>query len=131
MKKIFILAICSVVLLSACGNNAETVPQQSVSENSVQEYGTEEESYDLWEKMHQAESQAANFLESEEYLNADKEKKIEMALNFVGKLKDDGLIANYDYFKENAMISYTHLNGVQGGISFFDFDWDIDGLAIN
>ena len=90
MKKIVFLMICSMLLLSSCGN-AEIVSQPSLSESIVQ----------------------SSVDSSEE------------------ELKNDGFIAHYDYDEGNELISYNHLNGVLGGISFHDFSEKIDGLAMN
>ena len=119
-------------MLSAC-ENSDTVSQNSVSESVIQSSAESisRESDELWEKMNQAEEKATEFLKSDDYKNADKDKKVEMALKFVGELKNDGFIKSYDYSKDNELISYTHLNGVLGGISFHDFSEKIDGLAMN
>ncbi len=132
MKKILFLLICSLMMLSAC-ENSDTVSQNSVSESVIQSSAESisRESDELWEKMNQAEEKATEFLKSDDYKNADKDKKVEMALKFVGELKNDGFIKSYDYSKDNELISYTHLNGVLGGISFHDFSEKIDGLAMN
>ncbi len=127
MKKILFWVMCSVMLMSACGN-AETVSELSVSESSVPSLA---ESDELWEKMNEAEEKIKTFLSGDEYKNAEKEKKVEMALKFAGELQKDGFIQHYDYFEDNELISYTHLNGVLGGISFRDFSEKIDGLAMN
>ncbi len=83
------------------------------------------------DKMNLAEEKTKNFLESDDYKNADKDKKVEMALQFVDELQKEGLIQHYDYFENNELISYTHLNGTLGGISFHDFNETIDSLAMN
>ena len=129
MKKFLFLFICSVMMLSACGNS-DIAPSanESIVPSSVE---SSEESDELWGKMNQAEEKLKEFLESDEYKNAEKDKKVEIALKFVGELKDDGFIANYDYDEGNELISYNHLNGVLGGISFHDFSEKIDGLAMN
>ena len=55
MKKIVFLMICSMLLLSSCGN-AEIVSQPSLSESIVQSsVDSSEEDDELWEKMNQAE----------------------------------------------------------------------------
>ena len=131
MKKIVFLMICSMLLLSSCGN-AETVSQPSLSESIVQSsVDSSEEDDELWKKMNQAEEKIKTYLESEDYKNSDKDKKVEMAMKFVEELKNDGFIAHYDYDEGNELISYNHLNGVLGGISFHDFSEKIDGLAMN
>ena len=141
MKKIVFLIICPMILLSACGN-AETVSQPSGTESVVQFsaesseekkdiQSSSEESDELWEKMNETDERIKNFLENDEYKNAEKDTKAEMALKFVEELQKDGLIQHYDYFENNEMISYTHLNGVSGGISFRDFSEEIDGPAMN
>ena len=93
--------------------------------------GNSAEDDELWEKMNQAQEKIKTFLESEDYKNSDKDKKVEMAMKFVEELKNDGFIAHYDYDEGNELISYNHLNGVLGGISFHDFSEKIDGLAMN
>ena len=132
MKKIIMLMIGSMLLLSGCGS-AETVSQPSVSESMVErsEESSDEETDKMLESMHLAEEKKKELTESEKYRNAEKEKKIEMALQFFEGLKNDGLIEHYDYFEGNEMISYTYLNGALGGISFRDFSEKIDGLAMN
>ena len=72
-----------------------------------------------------------NCFSRDEYKNAEKDKKTEMALQFLEELQKDGLIQHYDYFEDNEMISYNHFNGALGGISFRDFNEKIDGLAMN
>ena len=81
--------------------------------------------------MNEADEKIKEFLSRDEYKNAENGKKPEIALEFLEKLKNDGFIQHYDYFEDNEMISYTHLNGVLGGISFRDFNETIDGLAMN
>ena len=132
MKRVFILALCSMVLISGCGN-AETVSSESEKESVITQSSVEslEESDELWNKMNEAEEKIKKFLSRDEYKNAEKDKKTEMALQFLEELQKDGLIQHYDYFEDNELISYTHLNGVQGGISFHDFSEKIDGLAMN
>ena len=132
MKRVFILALCSMVLISGCGN-AETVSSESEKESVITQSSVEslEESDELWDKMNEAEEKIKKFLSRDEYKNAEKDKKTEMALQFLEELQKDGLIQHYDYFEDNELISYTHLNGVQGGISFHDFSEKIDGLAMN
>jgi len=50
MKKIVFLMICSMLLLSSCGN-AETVSQPSLSESIVQSsVDSSEEDDELWKK---------------------------------------------------------------------------------
>ena len=132
MKRVFILALCSMVLISGCGN-AETVSSEPARESVIAQSSVEssEESDELWDKMNEADEKINEFLSSDEYKNAEKDKKAEMALSFLEELKNDGLIQHYDYFDDDELISYTHLNGVQGGISFHDFGEKIDGLAMN
>ncbi len=139
MKKIVFLLICSMLLLSACGN-AETAPSEteSIMESSVESQAESEnaessleESDDLWDKMHETEEKIKEFAGREEYKNAEEDKKVEMALELMEELQNGGYIQRYDYFEDNEMISYTHLNGVLGGISFHDFSEEIDGLAMN
>lgn len=132
MKRVFILALCSMVLISGCGN-AETVSSEPARESVIAQSSVEssEESDELWDKMNEADEKIKEFLSSDEYKNAENDKKAEMALSFLEELKNDGLIQHYDYFEDNELISYTHLNGVQGGISFHDFSEKIDGLAMN
>ena len=93
--------------------------------------GNSAEDDELWEKMNQAQEKIKTFLESEDYKNSDKNKKVEMAMKFLEQLKNDGFIAHYDYFEDNELISYSHLNGVLGGISFRDFSEEIDGIPMN
>ena len=132
MKRVFILALCSMFFISGCGN-AETVSSESEKESVITQSSVEslEESDELWNKMNEAEEKIKKFLSRDEYKNAEKDKKTEMALQFLEELQKDGLIQHYDYFDDDELISYTHLNGVQGGISFHDFGEKIDGLAMN
>ena len=132
MKKIFILALCSIFFISGCGY-AETVSSEPARESVIAQSSVEssEESDELWDKMNEADEKINEFLSSDEYKNAEKDKKAEMALSFLEELKNDGLIQHYDYFEDNEMISYNHFNGALGGISFRDFNEKIDGLAMN
>lgn len=139
MKKTVFLLMCSILLLSACGN-AETAPSEteSIMESSAESQAESEnaessveESDDEWDKMHETEEKIKEFVSREEYKNAEKDKKVEMALELMEELQNDGFIQHYDYFEDNEMISYTHMNGVLGGISFHDFSEEIDGLAMN
>ena len=132
MKRVFILALCSMFFISGCGN-AETVSSESEKESVITQSSVEslEESDELWNKMNEAEEKIKKFLSRDEYKNAEKDKKTEMALQFLEELQKDGLIQHYDYFEDNEMISYNHFNGALGGISFRDFNEKIDGLAMN
>ena len=132
MKNILFLMMCSIILLSGCGNS-ESVSGEPAKESVIVQSSVEssEESDELWDKMNEADEKIKEFLSRDEYKNAENGKKPEIALEFLEKLKNDGFIQHYDYFEDNEMISYTHLNGVLGGISFRDFNETIDGLAMN
>ena len=65
------------------------------------------------------------------YLEADFDKRKEMAEELLESLKKDGNIKHYSYNESSKMFSFTFLNDTLGGIYLSDFAHHGDSLPMN
>ncbi len=94
----------------------DKIKQASVKDGTAKEYNE-------WiVNMARVEERVSHMCSSDEYENADTEKKRELALELLRQLESDGLITKGSIYSSDEMISYQYSGGGTGGIQLTQFD---------
>lgn len=114
-KHIFLAVIfCMIIIFNGCATYEMTVTEKKDMESEVYS--------DEWEQYNRTSAMIAELSESDEFRNADYDKRYALAKDLLDELESEGLVEKVEYLEEQGLFTFEYSNGSGGGIRLNDFD---------
>ena len=116
----------SISASRAQSEESSKVLMSSTGESSTDESSEKHMTSEELEQLDVASKKIEEFCKTEEYKNAGTDKKREMALDYLNKLADEGLVIKESIDSYGDNITFRYSSGVMGGIMLREWDPELN-----